>query len=119
MTIARHNTSPNAAGYNKALVAYRRRVGERLCRLREQAGFTQRALAKRVGVSAFSHINRIEAGGSSASPDLAKRLADALHEPALEVELLRARDPIPESVLVLLLKSPKLLARLEVKARKR
>src|SRR2546422_45336 len=51
--------------------------GERLARLREDAGLSQSALARRVGVSQ-SAISQMEAGDRSPSYGMLLQLADAL-----------------------------------------
>ncbi len=59
-------------------------VGAQIARLREQQGWSQRALAKWVGIDQ-SAVSRIEAGRRRLSADELQRFADALHVSADEL----------------------------------
>lgn len=100
-----------------ALREFRKTIGQKLVLARETRGLSQRDLAARVGLSAWSHISHIESGASTATPILAKKIAQALGAPDIERELLRARQPISDDVMALLLRRPQLLARLERRER--
>ena len=60
------------------------RLGAQIARLREQQGWSQRALAKWVGIDQ-SAVSRIEAGRRRLSADELQRFADALHVSADEL----------------------------------
>ena len=67
-------------------------IGAPIARLREQQGWSQRALAKWVGIDQ-SAVSRIEAGRRRLSADELQRFADALHVSA--DELLRGLPAAP------------------------
>lgn len=58
--------------------------GEALRVIRERSGLTGTALAEMVGVDR-THISNIEAGRKQPSPELARRLADALKVPLIAI----------------------------------
>ena len=58
--------------------AHQASIGAQIARLREQQGWSQRALAKWVGIDQ-SAVSRIEAGRRRLSADELQRFADALH----------------------------------------
>ncbi|GAA5056521.1 helix-turn-helix domain-containing protein [Streptomyces similanensis] len=62
------------------LLAYRRRVGDRLRRARGRAGLTQQVLAERAGIDKQA-ISLIENAHSSPRLDTLWRIARALGEP--------------------------------------
>ena len=63
---------------------HHRRIGTLIAQLREQQGWSQRALAKWVGIDQ-SAVSRIEAGRRRLSADELQRFADALHISADEL----------------------------------
>ena len=67
-------------------------IGALIASLRERQGWSQRALAKWVGIDQ-SAVSRIEAGRRRLSADELQRFADALHVSA--DELLRAAPARP------------------------
>lgn len=71
-------------------------IPERLAKLREERGLTQRELAERVGTDQQS-IARYELGERSPKVDMIAKLADALAP--CTVSYLIGRSPIPEGAL--------------------
>ena len=70
------------------------RVGAQIARLRERQGWSQRALAKWVGIDQ-SAVSRIEAGRRRLSADELQRFAEALHVSADELLKGGAEPPPP------------------------
>ena len=76
--------------------AHQASIGAQIARLREQQGWSQRALARWVGIDQ-SAVSRIEAGHRRLSAAELQRFADALHVSA-DVLLKGATDAVPAAV---------------------
>ena len=80
-------------------------VGERIRRLRIDAGYSQRQLAQAVGVG-FPHISKIESGKEPASEGLLRRIAAELG--ADEDGLLLLADHVPDELVEVVREKPDL-----------
>jgi transcriptional regulator with XRE-family HTH domain len=105
------------SAYDRALRAWRRRHAGALLEVERNArGVSLRQLGERCEVG-YTYLYRVERGDIPVSTTVAQLVGEVLGAPDLERALVRAQQPVPEDVLVLLLKSPKLLARLEGRAK--
>ncbi len=74
----------------------RQQAGAWLRKLREDAGYSQRELAKRVGLEYYTFISQIESGRGRVPPGQTKEFAEALHVSVRDfaIQMLRFYDPL-------------------------
>lgn len=83
------------------VLVLRQEAGSWLKSLREEAGLSQRELAKAVGIDYYTFISQIESGRGRVPPSQIRAWAEALNVPVREfaIELMRFYDPFNHAII--------------------